>query len=260
MACGGTKAAVQWHNNGTLCRGDGEWQFRVLASQRERKREREREIITLPSPTRRFVLRRVRRLSTGAKINPTVDGVLMAREGGRFTVVSPSVSLIGVGGAVFEMAFGDTTSETEIRRRRIDHRSHMLPIEQQQGSQPESGGERKGHRTDGQRAGKQTRANKHNFPSARSTDGWTDGVTSCRPWPTKEAGRQLVGAVAFAAHMAAAAAKAAAPAFVQIVQRRRRIDIPFFRPRLSEERECHARAGCFWKEVGREGGRKVRAD
>ena len=90
-----------------------------------------------------------------------------------------------------------------------------------------------------------------------------DGRRDKLPTMANQGGRQaaeLVGAVAFAAHMAAAAAKAAAPAFVQIVQRRRRIDIPFFRPRLSEERECHARAGCFWKEVGREGGRKVRAD
>ena len=171
----GRSAVPRRCNNGTLCGGDGERRSRAVASQTEKARD-----YTVAAVATHGSFCAVRRLSTKAKINPTVDGVLMAREASQLSVRRPSVILIGGdgggcgGGAVFEMAFGDTTSETEIRRRRIDHRSHMLPIEQQQGSQPESGGERKGHRTDGQRAGKQTRANKHNFPdAARPADGRT---------------------------------------------------------------------------------------
>ena len=94
---------------------------------------------------------------------------------------------------------------------------------------------------------------------ARRTDGRRDKL------PASQRGGQLVGAVAvsLAAHMAlVAAAAAATPAFVQIVQRRRRIDIPFSdqdRPKRREDRRPTACVvfGRLLLERGNEGSNEL---
>ena len=195
------------YNNGTLCRGDdgesGNLELIVLTSQRKR------EIITFAV---RFAPSAVCRVSTKAKINPTVDGVLMAREGGRGTLHSCQ-SVTQIGGAVFEMAFGDTTSDGDRdppSPHRPLYRSRMLHAEQQRGSQPEGGGAREGEGvrdiglTDRERVNKPEQIN---IISRRSLDRRIRSYGRGRrdKLPSIHVRRQLVGAVSLAAHMAAAA-------------------------------------------------------
>ena len=107
----------------------------------------------------------------------------------------------------------------------------MLQSEQQRGSHPECGGAEEGKGVRDIGLADKERVNKPeqiNIISSALDARRTDSVTSCRT--LRKGARQLVGAGAVAVSLAAHMAKAAAapPAFVQIVQRRRRrIDIPF---------------------------------